>query len=195
MKYLKLCIQFAVILVISSFITSCKKKDTEETVKPDPAGTVSININVTANATPVDLYGGIMEKNDYLYITGTDTTYFSSSYNVHIMLGVDNNINFQALHHYGETSNWGWFPNEASEFVDIGAVKGLAYVTDIPQSGWAKNVSATKGHGYFIRYKRSKNFNDTKFQMYYAALYVEDYLISSTTGGIIGIKLKYKNPY
>ncbi len=179
---------FPLVLVFIALL-SCKNGTVQ-----DPPGTVSVNINTTVNPTPVVLYNDTIEDGDY-YLSGTDTVPFDSSLTVCVYLGIDNNINFQVVHHYGESSNWGWFDREGGEFADVGAVSGLGDVTSIPQSGWAKSVAATKGHGYVLRYKHSININDTTFTMYYARLYVEDYLVSSTTGGIIGIKLKYKDPF
>jgi len=185
--------KFKILILLMSILTlfSCKKETKPE---PDPAGTVSININTTVDGSPVLLYNGVIEPDDY-YLYNNDTVLFDSSSNVRVSLGVNNNINFQITHHYGYISNWGWFDNEGGEFVDVGMVDGLGDLKSIPQTGWANSVSATKGHGYFLRYKHSINLNDENFPSYYMSLYVEDYLTSSVNGGIIGIKLKYKNPF
>jgi hypothetical protein len=191
MKKLYLFLNVFIVLSVIFLNYSCKKDDEK---KEDPIGTVTTNINTTVNSTPITLYSGASLPGDY-YLAGTDTIYFNGM-KVTILFGIDNNINFQIIHHYSDYSNWGWFPNEGGEFIDIGEVDGLGYVESIPQSGWGQNVAAIKGHGYVMRYKHSKNINDSKFpDFYYARLYVEDYLTSSTTGGTIGIVLKYKHPF
>lgn len=181
--------KFLILMVSILTLFSCKKTEPE----PDPEGTVSININTTVNASPILLYKGAMEPCDY-FLSGGDTVFFNNGLVVRVFLGIDKNINFATSHHYGDASNWGWF-NEGVEFVDVGMVDGLGELKSIPQAGWSNSVSATKGHGYFVRYKHSINLNDENFPLYYAILYVEDYLTSSVNGGIIGIKLKYKNPF
>ncbi len=180
----------ALVMFILLYSVSCKP---EADTPPDPQGTVTININTTVNATPVILYSGPIEQNDYWIMNNTDTVFFSNV-NVNVLLGVDNNINFQILHHYGDNNNWGWF-QWGGEFADIGKMDGLGNVKEIPQSGWSKTIAAEKGHGYALRYKHSLNLNDEQYPMYYAIFYVEDYLISSVNGGKIGIVLKIKNPY
>lgn len=187
-KYGSSCKYLILSFFVLFFISSCKKSETT-----DPAGTASVNINTTVNATPVILYSGTIDAGDYC--CPPDTLFFDSTMNVEVSFGIDANINFHITHHYGNQSNWGWFQNEGGELVDVGEVSGLGDVTEIPESGWAKNVAATKYHAYVLRYKHSINLYNDNFPMYYAILYVEDYLTSSINGGIIGIKMKYKNPY
>ena len=184
-------IYFALIAVILN--GSCGQEQKTTPVE-DPPGTITVYINTAKDATPVVLYDGPTEEADYFYSNGT-TYPFDSSMKVKIFLGVDGNINFKIVHHYGDKSNWGWFPDEGGEFADVGKVSSLGEVTAIPEKGWASNVAAIPGHGYVLRYKHSINLDDNRFKMYYARLFVSDYLTSSTSGGVIGIILKYKDPF
>ena len=70
-------------------------------------------------------------------------------------------------------------------FASVGAVKGLGNVTNIPKSGWARQVSVIPGHGY-VAY-------DSYKQKYYR-IYVVDNIL--TTGNlIIGAEVKYQEPF
>ncbi len=184
-------LRFVLVLSALAFLSECgwlTPADKEKT--PDPEGTVEVNINTTVNGTPVVLYSGPIDEGDYC-CSGQE---FDAQETVEVFFGVDKNINFHITHHYGDASNWGWFQNEGGELADLGKVSGLGDVTDIPETGWATTIAATKGHGYVLRYKHSINMNDDSFPMHYATIYVEDYLMGSISGGVIGIKMKYKNP-
>lgn len=76
----------------------------------------------------------------------------------------------------------GWY---TGQIVSIGKVKGLSSVTKIPESGWAGQAAALPGYGYVYR---NSTYNSN---WYYARIYVIDYIVD-TTGGIIGVTIKYQ---
>lgn len=68
--------------------------------------------------------------------------------------------------------------------VSVGNVNGLNGITKIPTSGWSKKVAAVPGSGYVLQdgYQGVSGC---------ARIYVVDYIID-TTGGIIGVIIKYQ---
>jgi len=72
---------------------------------------------------------------------------------------------------------------EGMDFVCLGEVEGLGYVTTIPTEGWSNTVAVVPGQGYVAHYRNQ-----------YARLYVVDYYIS-TGGGIMGATIKYQSPF
>ena len=81
-----------------------------------------------------------------------------------------------------------WQPSICS----LGALKGLGNITSIPTSGFnvptsPYSVACEVGHGYVIKYE-----NDT--QVIYVRLYVVESIVS-TSGGIMGAKVKYQYPF
>lgn len=70
-----------------------------------------------------------------------------------------------------------------TKLVDIGEVRGLGNVVDIPNAGWADEVSVQVGHGYFSKEVFNK---DTTFYR----IYVVDFL-TDVSNSIIGAEVKY----
>jgi len=68
----------------------------------------------------------------------------------------------------------------------VGKVKGLGSITKIPSSGFVRQMAVDPGYGYVIQIGRDSNK--------YARLYVVEWAIS-TSGGIIGAKVKYQYPF
>ena len=64
---------------------------------------------------------------------------------------------------------------------DVGRVSGLADVSSIPTTGWTKTAAAMTGHGYVIVSDDGNAFG----------IYVDSFILSATTGGIIGVKIKW----
>lgn len=173
---------------------SCTKDSSSSEPVSDPVGTVTVY--APTNSLPAQLYNGSIETGDYwLWSHGgsNDTVMFSTDQIVHVTLGIDPYNNLQIVHHYGDISNWGWF-QYGGEFSEVGEVSGLGEVKKIPEGGWAKTVAAVKGHGYVLRYRHSYNIYDDHFPEYYTSIYVDDYLLN-TYNEIIGVVLKYKNPF
>lgn len=74
------------------------------------------------------------------------------------------------------------------DIASIGSVTSLSTITNIPSSGWVKQIAVNPGTGYVIRY-RGNGFGYT-----YARLYVKDWLVS-TGGGIIGATVIYQDKW
>lgn len=66
----------------------------------------------------------------------------------------------------------------------IGPVKGLGTVTDIPVSGWSKQVAVTIGNAYV--------YYDGK---QYYRIFVTGWMKDAITQGIIGVEFKYQTPF
>ncbi len=71
-----------------------------------------------------------------------------------------------------------------ANLVDMGTMKGLGNITKAPSNGWARPVSVQKGHGYIAQLGNGP----------YMRIYVNEFT-ESTSGGIIGAKVKYQYPF
>lgn len=76
-------------------------------------------------------------------------------------------------------------------FTSLGPVNGLGNVAHIPTSGWASSVAVIPGHGY-VAYSAGDSYWGIPHGWY--RIYVTDYIVS-TSGGIIGAKVKYQAPF
>jgi hypothetical protein len=78
---------------------------------------------------------------------------------------------------------------------NLGAMSGLGNITKIPTSGFTAprsrntSVACEEGHGYVIKLEYSSGSNPI-----YVRLYVVESIVS-TTGGIMGAKVKYQCPF
>ena len=79
-------------------------------------------------------------------------------------------------------------PDGMVKIVSVGKVKGLSSITKLPESGWAEQTAAIPGNGYIYKCTDLWETHDLD----YAIIYVVDY-IKNTSGGIIGVTIKYKN--
>ena len=93
-------------------------------------------------------------------------------------------------------------PNDYDDevsIVSVGAVDGLGYVVDVPQSGWSSQVAVTPGNGYVIRFDVYTQdyipevgaWGCPYFVPQYARLYVVRYIVS-TSNEILGAEIKYQ---
>ncbi len=78
--------------------------------------------------------------------------------------------------------------SQGTEFASVGKVTGVGNITSIPTSGWTKVLYASPGQGYVAAMVGSNGVG-------YVRLFVTDYMTSATTGGIMGIYLKYQSPF
>lgn len=69
--------------------------------------------------------------------------------------------------------------------VSVGKVNGLSSIKEIPNDGWTNQVAAIPGYGYVYRLE----YNSGTYT--YARIYAVDYM-TSTSGGIMGITIKYQ---
>lgn len=86
----------------------------------------------------------------------------------------------------------GWLPG--LEIISVGQVSGLGGIKTIPQSGWSSSVAVVPSCGYVVATPWQEDGSINNDELCYARLYVEDYIVS-TSGGIIGAKVKYQSPF
>lgn len=92
-------------------------------------------------------------------------------------------------------------PNYYDRFsiTSVGAVDGLGYVVDVPQSGWTSQVAVTPGNGYVIKYEVYSHYyipelgiwGEPTYTAKYARLYVVRYIVN-TNNEILGAEIKYQ---
>lgn len=85
---------------------------------------------------------------------------------------LDANTNFVV----GQTS----FGVSTRRIADVGAVGGLGAVTAVPSAGFVTTLRASVGHGYVVQ-DNAKNWR----------LFVESLTTSASTGGVIGVTIKW----
>ena len=77
---------------------------------------------------------------------------------------------------------------------DLGEMKGLGNIINIPQNGYTipqqlnSTVACEEGHGYVVK------FETHDYPSLYVRLYVVESIIS-TSGGVMGAKVKYQFPF
>lgn len=77
--------------------------------------------------------------------------------------------------------------------VDMGQVAGLGNIASIPDDGYKSDVAIIVGHGYLIK-AHCQYINSVKYgRTTYARLYVDSEILS-TSGGVIGYRVKYQCP-
>jgi len=79
---------------------------------------------------------------------------------------LDANVNFDAFN--------------PRQIADVGVVGGLGSITAIPSAGFVAALQASTGHGYVLR-------DGAK----YWRIYVSSNIISATSGGVIGVNIKW----
>jgi len=179
MKNLLLSFSFLFLLAF----TSCSKKDD---TPADPEGTIPTTINFTVNSTPITLYQGVCEDAPSNYC----------KYAI-VWFGMDGSLNAATNSHSSEVADFSSYcgiHSPCGDFASVGKVGGLGAVTDIPTSGWATTVGIEKGYGYVLRYRHTYLFTTSTLPYHYCRFYVVDWL-KSTSGGLIGAKIKYQNEF
>lgn len=76
------------------------------------------------------------------------------------------------------------FEGYRSWFASVGNVNGLGNVTGIPANGWAEKIAVVPGEGVVA-------YSDGKFYR----IYVQDYVYSAGTNGVIGAEIRYQKPF
>ena len=166
----------ACLAVTSMMFSGCKKDETSKNENPDnpetpvldPEGTMTANIS---ESTPISVY----DENNF-WMGGV---YWKSP------------DNFLLSGHNG--SYWCYL-----SICNLGKINGLGNITKIPSSGFSTpmiastDIACEVGHGYVIKFDYKEN-GETK-KTVYARLFVVESIIS-TTGGIMGAKVKYQYPF
>jgi hypothetical protein len=186
-------IRFGSLVVIGALLmlTSC----TKESTVADPAGTTTTNINYTANATPVVIYEGAADDGSYIPCPNCIPMIVCPY--VKVSFGMNSSVNFVFQTDYeteiGSNNPFG-IGSGNGQMSDMGAMKGLGYVTDKPTSGFTSSCAVTPGHGYVLRIKRSRNYNDPSLTYTYGRVYVDRYVLNNSNG-IIGAVVKVQYPF
>lgn len=162
----------------------------------DPPNTITHNLRHDVEQRSLILYQGPASD------TCTVCTWYVNNscahFNIHpnpdmkVHLVLSSSLNFSVLawyapHGCGEAHN--------GEIASVGSVSGLGEVKTIPSGGWSGEVAAQKRRGYVIRYKKAYDYRNPRVSYTYARAYVVDYLTSATTGGILGVVVKYESPF
>ena len=175
---------FCLLMTIAMFVLSCNpKKDTLETKVtapvPDPAGTVSTNLDGTSSLILWDksVLGGTRPLYYKIYL-GMNVPAVTDQIFLNVSYGGSYSDNYMLQ---GETT-------------DIGEVHGLGNVTEKPTTGFTFNAALAKGHGYIIRYKGDINYANSTLPYSYGRFYVVDYQLD-VFGEIQGVTIKYQGPF
>lgn len=174
------------IIVIFLFSVLGCAKDPESIPTADPNGTITININSTADEYPASIYydmadfGPVANRSDIRYA---------------VLFGMKKaTTNFSFYTYYNNPPGTGGFVQLLGDnncwIADVGKKGGLGDVIEKPTSGWTKSAAVIPGNGYVIRIKKSGELNST-MPYYYGRVYVKQF-INSTSGGIIGATIKYQ---
>jgi len=166
---------------------------------PDPAGTITASVNYTTASNGFELYHGLADDGPYSgcqFCTTGPYPYViitlaipNASMNFGFHTGIAQSANTYANPFWVGLGSWG------GEVADVGPVGGLGDVTVVPTVGWSSAGAVEAGHGYVVRFKRSKDYSTAAVPYVYARAYVVEYLIGSVSGGIIGAKIKYQVPF
>ena len=108
----------------------------------------------------------------------------------------DDDISLYPNHYLSitESNNFWILGNGRAKIVDVGKVNGISNIKSIPKSGWSEQTAILTGHGYIFG-AASSTFNyeafiNNNFESY-SRIYVVDF-IKNTSGGIIGVTIKYQ---
>lgn len=80
------------------------------------------------------------------------------------------------------------------EFAVFGKVNGLAFIQDIPESGWSSEVAVEPKTGYVCRIQKGLWDNGVPYYVY-MAVYCDSWVLRVGDKGIIGAELKYICPF
>jgi hypothetical protein len=161
-------------------MAGCSKDDPSDpdNLVADPQGTITANISDGSSSQIEIIEGGSMlavirwTSPDNFYLDG----YLGGSYGYY-----DDEIQ---RHRYYQVS-----------ICNLGAMSGLGNITKIPTSGFTipssgnSSVACESGHGYVVKVEKHDGSN-----LIYVRLYVVEPIVS-TTGGIMGAKVKYQYPF
>jgi hypothetical protein len=166
-------ILFSLIFIYSG----CQKDDNLKPV-PDPAGTITSNISANTSIA------------------------FGNEHIIWSLWWTSPNNFATASNYWVGTSFWYFYRVSTC---DLGKMNGLGNIDKIPTNGFtnpeswvSSSVACEKGHGYVIKAERL--YEDQGLpqlptgEVFYVRLYVVESL-TSTSGGIMGAKIKYQYPF
>ena len=171
---------FTLAIVLILFFSSCTKKaDDANTVPVDPSGTITSNLGFYPAAIT------LTNANYALTYLGGGVTPTGVAY-TQVLLRLDNSLNFYCTYAPAGSTT--------VSIANVGAVSGLGAITAYPSSGYTTLTSVTVGNGYVIKIT---DYDPSSFRLdrtRYFRIYVESYQLS-TSGGILGVTLRYQGPY
>lgn len=163
-------------MLLGLAFTACEKEDT---TSGNNGGGNNNGTAITDDDTGIEL-NMLNDGSDEIYfeVNYIDYDGFVRSTRIYIAMSTSNNFFLRQT-------------NSAALEYDIsrvGSVAGMPAITNIPTSGWVKQIAVNPGTGYVIRYK-GQGFGYT-----YARLYVKDWIVG-TGGGIIGATVVYQDKW
>lgn len=168
-------------MTMAIFVLSCTKKDnseTKDTSVPDPAGTVTTNLNGSSSLI-------LWQK----IVLGQTSSYYKIYLGMNVPAVTDQiflNVGYGGSY----TDNY----MLQGETADVGQVHGLGNVTEKPTTGFTFNAALIKGEGYVIRYKGDINYVNSTLPYSYGRFYIIDYQLDAL-GEIQGVTIKYQGPF
>jgi hypothetical protein len=150
----------------------CEDKDDPndpDNAVPDPTGTITVNITEITREEEgiiIGLFGGIAWYPPNNFLLGCND--------------------------YNENGNWQHYN---VSICNLGSMSGLGNITKIPASGFTVpselnlSVACEEGHGYVVKFEKEDGSSPE-----YVRLYVVESIVS-TSGGIMGAKVKYQYPF
>ena len=162
----------ACLAVTSMMFSGCKKDETSKNENPDNPETPVLDPEgtMTANiseSTPISVYDENNFSMGEVRWIRPDNFYLDGNTNCYLSI------------------------------CNLGKVNGLGNITKIPSSGfstpmnYSTGIACEVGHGYVIKFDYKGN---DKTITIYARLFVVESIVS-TTGGIMGAKVKYQYPF
>jgi len=177
------------LIIILTIFSSCTKDTSIPT--PDPSGTITTTL---VSGSDFALYSDL--ASDGLY-----NVYNGSYPYVRVRLGFSYSslttffqidISKTSVFTYGEYVTNG---DAGGEAANIGAINGLGDITDKPTSGFINHCTMEKGHGYVVRYRKSRDVYNSALPYFYYRFYVVDWLTTAGTGGVNGAIVKIQGPF
>ncbi len=178
--------------IMSLFVFSSCTND-NPVAAADPSGTITTNINYYANPTPITLYQGLADDGPYQGGWGVQCPYLMIVAGMNVSLNFVFNVGINGVLDFSTNQGTTWYSG-GTEVADVGKVNGLGDVTTKPTSGWASTCAIQVGHGYVIRFKKSKNYATANLPYLYARIYVVEW-VEDVSNEIIGAKMKYQVPF
>ena len=178
MNKMKFLTKAIMVMAMLAGFDSCKDK---EEIKEDPAGAIEAFVRNDDRWSFATISLG-----NYSY------THWDNQEEGELAVGldIDGSNNFFLRYDGGQG-------DEMTEkfLVNVGKVKGLGYIENVPTTGWAARLAVQPGCGYIIRYKGSENKRpyytmDPSLERY-ARFYVIEWM-TSVSGGILGAKVRFE---
>lgn len=172
-------------LLVAVAFSSCIKSNnnSQNTVPPDPTGTVNYNLTFYPQAANIDTC------DCQVYYSG-NPLHASGVTHGTLQLILNSSLNLSMNPAVGGAGGCSGTYLIAS----MGAVSGLGDITTRPSGGYTSSVSASKGQGYVIQ---STDYDPVTYQLNrvrYYRFYISDYILS-TSGGVLGVYIKYEGPF